>query len=320
VALLRGGPQKDLKTVRADGFKSLFSWAKTFFAFPGPHHYPPRSFGDISFSEDTTLSDSSSAAPATNGTATDKAQQPPLFYNRPLPLSPQYHATVKIRPEMDFSFARETNAIPLTLPEFVLAARNYPIIFIGDELVPSVAVGLRPGDNLFVDMKGAWEASYYIPAYVRRFPFILLTTGNVVGDQEQLTLGIDDDARSSKDGAQSLFANDKETEVVTQAMQLCEHFHGAFRYSIDFTVALKASGITEQRSLEVDLPDGEKLQVGSFVAVNEEKFKNLPDATIIDWHRKGWMHAVYFHLQSLNNWEALLARTTNRMAAAANVR
>jgi len=265
------------------------------------------------------VSDSSSAAPSTNGStngAAEERPQPPLFYSRPVPLSPQYHATTKIRPETDFGFAKQTNAIPLTLPEFVLAARNYPIIFIGDELVPSMAVGLRPGDNLFVDMKGAWEPNFYVPAYVRRFPFILLNST----EDDKLALGIDDDARSTKEGAQALFADGTETEVVRQGMALCEHFHGAFRFSIDFTVALKASEITEPRSLEVDLPNGEKLQVGSFVAVNEEKFKNLPDATIIDWHRKGWMHAVYFHLQSLNNWEALLVRTSNRMSAAANIR
>lgn len=269
------------------------------------------------------MNTSTSTPPKTNGSAEAPAAAPagevpppPLFYSRPLPLSAQYHATVKIRPETDFSFAAETNAIPISVPEFVLAARHYPIIFIGEDLIPSMAVGLRPGDNLYVDVKGAWEPGQYIPAYVRRYPFILMGQQ----DQERLQLGIDDDARSSKDGARSLFADGKETEVLQQGMGLCEQFHAAFRFSTDCTQAIKAADITEPQSLEVQLPNGEKLNVGSFISVKEEKFRALPDATILEWREKGWLHAIYFHLQSLNNWEALLARTANRMAAAAALR
>src|SRR5437763_7833859 len=111
-----------------------------------------------------------------------------MFYSRPLPLSVQYHATFKIRPENDFSFAAKANAIPLTVPEFVMAARDYPIIFIGDELVPTAAVGLASGENLFIDVKGQWEWGRYVPAYVRRYPFILLGAAET---DEKLQVGID---------------------------------------------------------------------------------------------------------------------------------
>jgi len=260
-----------------------------------------------------------SSPPKTNGAQAATGTEPlppPLFYKRPLPLSAQYHASVKIRPVMDFTFAAETNAVPVAVPEFVMAARHYPIIFIGDDLVPSVALGLRPNDNLFVDVKGAWEVGQYIPAYVRRYPFILL------GEQgdERLQLGIDDEARSNKEDALPLFQDGKETDVVREAIGLCEQFHAAYRFSLDCMKAIKAADIIESRSLEVTLPDGEKLNVGNFLAVNEEKFKAVPDATILDWRAKGWLHAVYFHLQSLNNWDSLLARNAFRMSGAAAVR
>jgi hypothetical protein len=260
---------------------------------------------------------SSTQANGADGAATAPARvPPPLFYSRPLPLSSDYHAKFKIRAEDDYGFAAETNAIPITLPEFVMCARHYPIIFIGEELIPSIAVGLRVDDNLFVDVKGQWELGQYIPAYVRRYPFLLM---GQEGD-DQLRVGIDDDAGSTKEGARRLFEDGKETEAVRAAITLCEQFHGAFLFGSEFIEALKAAGITEPRSLEVQLPNGEKLNVGAFTAINEEKFKALPDATILEWHRKGWLHAVYFHLQSLNNWDALLARTSARMAAAAAVR
>jgi hypothetical protein len=261
----------------------------------------------------TPTNGANGAAPAAG--AANAPSQPPLFYGRPLPLSAEYHAKFKIRPENDFSFAGETNAIPITLPEFVMCGRHYPIIFIGEELIPSIAVGLRADDNLFVDVKGQWAVGHYIPAYVRRYPFLLMGSEA----DEQLRVGIDDDARSSKEGAQVLFEDGKETEAVRRGITLCEQFHGAFRFSVDFNKALKASGIAEPRGLEVELPTGEKINAGVFTAVNEEKFRALPDETVLEWHRKGWLHPIYFHLQSLNNWDALLARTSARMTAAAAV-
>ncbi len=253
------------------------------------------------------------AAPATS--AADEPQVPPLFYNRPAPVSAAAHQNLKIRGEMDFTFAQKSNAVPVTLPEFVVAARQYPIIFIGEELVPTVALGLRADDNLFVNVKGEWESGQYVPAYARRYPFILL---GGPGD-ERLQLGIDETASSSKSDARALFEGDKETEVVRNAIQLCEQFHGAYLFTADFSKALADSKITESRSLDVKVSETENLNIGSFIAINEDKFKELPDKTILHWREKGWLHAVYFHLQSLNNWEFLLARASTRMAVAASV-
>ena len=101
-------------------------------------------------------------------------QRPPLFYTDPTPLTPSTHGKIKVRADRDFLFAKDTNAVPLTTPEFVLAARHYPIVFVGDELVPTAALGFRPDQNLFVSEDGNWERRCYIPAYVRRYPFILL--------------------------------------------------------------------------------------------------------------------------------------------------
>jgi hypothetical protein len=257
-------------------------------------------------------------AAKTNGAqaGTDAIPPPPLFYKRPVPVTPTAHADFRIRPETDFSFAGRSNAVPLSVPEFVVAARHYPIIFVGDELVPMVALGLSAEDNLFVNIKGEWEAGFYIPAYVRRYPFILLGAH----DAERLQLGIDDGGRSTKPDALNLFDGEKETEVLRQGMSLCEQFHGAFRYTADFSAALKAANITESRTLEIPGPDGKKLSIGAFTAVIEEKFKAIPDDLFLSWRQKGWLHPIFFHLQSLNNWEVLLARTSTRLAVASALR
>lgn len=231
-------------------------------------------------------------------------QAPPLFYTDPAPVTAATHGDFKIAPERDFSFARETNAIPITTPEFVLAARHYPIVFVGEQLVPTVALGFRPEQNLFVDEDGAWERRCYIPAYVRRYPFILL---GKEGD-ERFQLGVDGGARSDHADARALFDGDKETKIVTDSLDLCQQFHGAYKTTAEFSEMLKQSDMMEERTLELEFPGQEKMSIGAFSSISEEKLREAPDDKILEWRKAGFLAAMYFHVASLNNWELLMDR------------
>ncbi len=63
--------------------------------------------------------------------------------------------------------------MPLAVTEFALAALSYPVIFVGDDSVPLAVMGLNTGENLFIDADGGFEPGAYIPAYIRRYPFVL---------------------------------------------------------------------------------------------------------------------------------------------------
>ncbi len=253
------------------------------------------------------MSDTSKTNGATPPVNDDK-QRPPMFYEQPAPLSAAAHGKMKIRPEFIFSHAYKTNAVPVTAPEFVMAARNYPIIFVGDGLIPTAALGFQPDENLFVTPDGEWDRFTYVPAYVRRYPFILLGEQNA----ERLQLGVDEAANSNHAEARALFEGEKETETVRAALSMCEQFHQAYLFTREFSQAMADSKLVEERTLDVQLANGEKMNVGTFMAVNEERFKDLPDSKILDWKKKGFLHAVYFHLQSLNNWDTLLAKANDR--------
>ena len=65
------------------------------------------------------------------------------------------------------SFAATTHAIPITVDEFAMAQRHYPVIFgSGFAAAPLMLVGLSEGRNLFMDADGRWQPGTYIPAYV----------------------------------------------------------------------------------------------------------------------------------------------------------
>ncbi len=233
-----------------------------------------------------------------------RSDVPPMFYSSIEPLSAQLHKTMKIRPEAEYAFATKTNTVPLTVPEFTLAARHYPILLLGDELVPTAALGVQPEQNLFVTADGKWDAGVYVPAYIRRHPFILLG-----GNDDRLTLGIDVAAASTHEGARPLFMDDgKETDAVTQALDLCNQFHGAFLFTRDLSAALKKSDIVVDCTLEIEPTPGQRVALGTFKRVDEEKFKELPDSVILEWRKIGYLHAIHFLLQSMNNWDILLLK------------
>src|SRR5687768_13509261 len=140
---------------------------------------------------------------------TDTAAAPaepvlPMFYKKPVPLDPLRHATAGLKPEGAYRYAAGTNALPLTASEMGHAARTYPIVFSSSSpTVPFAVVGLRDHENLFVDGQGVWRDDSYIPAYVRRYPFIF----SEVPESQRLVLCIDEAAESFQTtaSAQPLF-------------------------------------------------------------------------------------------------------------------
>src|SRR5215218_881913 len=98
----------------------------------------------------------------------------PLFYNELQPLSSQLHGNWKARTIESAPFFAKAHAVPLTVEEFILAQRQYPIVFsAGPQPVPLGLFGLNEGVNVFTDDQGIPTRDLYIPAYVRRYPFML---------------------------------------------------------------------------------------------------------------------------------------------------
>ena len=95
-----------------------------------------------------------------------------LFYSQPEPLSAEAHGKLGVTPaDKPYAFVAQTNVVPLTVTEFAPAALSYPVIFVGDAKQPVAAMGLNAAENLFIE-DGDFRPDAYIPAYVRRYPFV----------------------------------------------------------------------------------------------------------------------------------------------------
>ncbi|HTZ78989.1 MAG TPA: SapC family protein [Stellaceae bacterium] len=227
----------------------------------------------------------------------------PLFYHRPVALQSQHHGIVSLRAQADYRFARDTNAIPLTTAEFFRAQRDYPIVFTDERLpMPVAVVGIREAANLFVETDGGWRTGTYVPAHVRRYPFLLAR--QPAGGDFVLCVDAASDLLEIG-GGNPLFKDGKPTAAMQKPLELCLAYERQIEQTREFMRALLQVEFLTPRDARVQLAPGEAVQVAGFKMIDEEKFNQLPAETFREWRQKGWIALIYAHLLSLGAWERL---------------
>jgi len=239
--------------------------------------------------------------------ASDEVTRRPLFYKQPVPLSFERHGDKSINLERRFGFASDTNMVPVNMQEFSRIATSYPIVF--TEAAPANAIailGLRQGQNLFVNDEGAWDGGNYVPAYVRRYPFIF--SGGQ--EEEQLVLCVDEADELIVNGTdgenkQAIYEGKEASEIVKKMLEFCAAFHRQSLATREFVDELESRELFRPGTVTITNESGEQFNLRGFRIVDETKFNALPDDAFLGFRRKGWLQAITSHLVSIQNLAAL---------------
>lgn len=231
----------------------------------------------------------------------------PLFYKNPHPLNPLRHGELSLKTEINCGFARHTNSVPLNAAEFMSAARHFPIVFMTAPTPGALAVlGVRKDENLFVDDRGAWKGESYIPAYIRRYPFIFLESE----DGKTLSLCIDEAAgATSKSDVRPFFRDGEPTDATRGALEFCAAFQREHSETQAFVKILKESGLLMPCQANIALNGGEQLSLSGFEVVDMKKLDALPDEAFVALRKGGALTAIYAHLLSQMSWQVLVERS-----------
>lgn len=245
---------------------------------------------------------------ATPQTAAQPAAQP-LFYNKPELLTVQAHGTLRLRDDGDYSFAAKAISIPLNAVE-VAVARSYPIVFANvAPYIPLAVLGLRKDENLFVDDKGVWDPAAYIPAYVRRYPFVLGESGG----KDNYALCIDAQSPRLGTTGTALFEDGKPTEAAQKALNFCAAFKTEGDTTQKVMQAVHAMGLLTPNSATINLPsDGGSLGLTDFLVTDEKTLGELSDADFLKLRRLGALGVLYAQMASRLAWNDLLRRLDER--------
>jgi hypothetical protein len=239
-----------------------------------------------------------------NGEATAAGPAPvPVLYRRPRPLNADDHNGKSLRGPTDFRFAAATNSVVVSGPEFPFAMRSYPIVFSNSEPRAALAVlGLRDRENLFVQPNGQWRAGYYVPAYIRRYPFILMEQPN----SDRYLLCIDDvEGLIGDTGDRPLFVAGEPSQLVKDAGNFCSELQGQHQTTLEFVRGLAQHQLLIPKEARFTTNSGEEITLRGFDVIDEAKFNALPDDAFLEFRRRGWLPLVYAHLMSMANWRVL---------------
>ncbi len=248
-----------------------------------------------------------------NGAAAAPESALPVFYHRPRPLNAVADAGHSLKSAGNYNFARATNSVVVNTIEFPFVMRCYPIVFTTTLPRAAVAVlGLMDSENLFLSEDGAWAADCYIPAYVRRYPFILMEQP---GSTELLLCVDDASGLVGAGGERPLFADGKPTPLVQEALKFCSEFHAQHNSTSEFVRVLSEHKLLAPNEARITMNSGQQLTLRGFDVIDEAKFNALPDDIFLDWRRRGWLHLAYCHFMSMANWARLVDMQAKRPAS-----
>jgi len=232
------------------------------------------------------------------------ASQPPanlpLFYKDLIPLSSSVHTGYRVRSSETAPFLTGAHAIPITVDEFITAQRNYPIVFsVGENPVPLALMGLNEGVNVFVDEDGRLTGQAYVPAYIRRYPFLL---ARLQPQAEELSLCFDptSDLIGEFDEGNPLFNDGQPNESLNSILKFCEEFEIAAQRTNAFVKELQEAELLIDGEVTIQ-PTGQDqpFVYRGFQMVSDEKLRELHGDKLRKLNQNGALPLVMAHLFSL---------------------
>jgi len=185
-----------------------------------------------------------------------------------------------------------------------------PIVFsVGDDPIPLALMGLNEGINVFVGDDGKLvDPNFYVPAYIRRYPFML---AKLRPDADELSLCFDptSDAVGAFDEGELLFDGNGPSEVTKQILGYNETFEQAGQRTQSFMRELKEMDLLMDGEVSIQ-PEGaeQPFIYRGFQMINEEKLADLRGDQLRKISQSGMLPLLYAHLFSLSLMRDVFAR------------
>jgi hypothetical protein len=233
----------------------------------------------------------------------------PLFYKDLMPLNSRDHAGWHTKTTDKAEWLVNQHAVPLTAEEFPQAQRNYPIVFsAGDNPVPLALMGLNEGVNVFVDAEGKMTEAVYMPAYVRRYPYML---AKLAPETDELSLCFDpsSDLLGEFEDGYPLFENGEASEGTKGLLEFCKQFEEAGQRTAGFIEELEKHDLLMEGELAIQQQGLEAPFIyRGFRMVDQEKLREVRGDVLRTWNQNGILALIFAHLFSLELTREIFGR------------
>jgi hypothetical protein len=233
-----------------------------------------------------------------------------LLYETIAPLNRERHSDLRLKSlNGDCRFAADSHYAPLAGTEFYQAAGDYPIVFAGseDEPTPVVILGLREGHNAFIEADGRWRSGTYVPAFVRRYPFVL-ARGNEE-DPDNLTVCVDENYAGftrEEDEGEALFDDGgSEGPALRNAVSFLQEYLAESERTRTFVRRLMELDLLVRRDVQITDAEGNSFVLRDFRVIDPRKLDTLEAETVAELHLSGFLGWIHAHLVSMSRLERM---------------
>ena len=210
----------------------------------------------------------------------------------------------------------------LTFPfEFRDIQTHFPICFCKDPdtglFYTAALLGFEEEENLFLDGDN-WDASY-VPLMLERQPFLIgqpqqgRTAGSAEDEQRLIHIDMDSPRISDSDGEAVFLEQGGSSLYLQRISSILEAIYQGREQSRVFIELLLNYELIEEFTLDVELNDGSKHQLQGFYTIAEDRLKQLPEASIAELFRAGYLQAIYMVIASFANFRSLIKRKNQRL-------
>lgn len=172
--------------------------------------------------------------------------------------------------------------------------------------MPAVILGVQDSNNLYVDDSGAWRGKY-IPAFVRRYPFVFSTDKS----GKNFILHIDESfSGCNREGrGERLFDNDgQQTQYLKSILNFLQDYQGRFMRTKQYCDRLKSLDLLQPMQAQFNLTTGEQRSLSGFMTVNRDKLKAISAEDLETMFRNDELECTYLHLHSLRHFGDMIER------------
>lgn len=235
-------------------------------------------------------------------------------YGTVVPFDTRRHAGLGLATGAAHGWCAQLNAVPLAAAEFFRAALDYPIAFARDadgRPAALAVLGLRAGENLFVDGDGRWHAHRYVPAYVRRHPFCTADARGADGVPRRIICVEEGHLRA--DAPAPLVDTDGRTTAAWEPIrQLLDSMETAWQQTQALVAELERCELLAPFDALAVPRQGARMQLRGLLRIDEPRLGRLPAGTLHALQAGGQLRAIYAQLLSLENFGRLLELAQDR--------
>jgi hypothetical protein len=226
---------------------------------------------------------------------------------RIVPLSKETHKSLKVDARAAAAYGDNQRFTHVIAKEFPLLVVHYPILFSKDantgEFHCGVMLGFDEGENLFLE---EWrDLEFYRPLGLQRVPFYA-NGPDVAIDLDHPRVGV-------AEGSALFTEFGQPTRYLQRIIWAFQDLSSGITVTRSFITSLLQLQLIEPIVIEAEFDDGTTRECGGLYTVNQEALSALPDQTVVDLFRLGYLRLIHFMIASLKQFPVLARKKNGRM-------